>query len=513
MGCCWRRVLIFAVFASVLILGIVSAAPINQLSGSCSINEYSKSSYGEAGMSHSGLWSYIQDSATGWSSSGGDSNYKFHSSSNVNGRRCTTDHSIVQSCTNNQCKVCTKTTSNCYPPSESCQTYDISSMPAASPEIMGCMLFGLAGCDNPDEIKTETKMICNGKVKEVTSSWDCSVNENEGVYKSKGNIVSREGYCSSPLPCSAAGECQKCDSNGNVGNKADGSSCTYSAGVNGVCSSGACISSSAPGNQPSCGNGKVESGEECDLGPDNGKTGKGCDINCKKVAPCNTKEPCKECDDQGNIVNKKNGVGCQDSFNREGYCLSGKCKVDECSSSATIQGSKSMIYKGNLKDAYASLIKLANQIKKDIKYNDFSSCKYPSSFSCAKNKCAVEFNEPDVTASYKPKNSQNKQCSASKSGVIKADSGNVYSSEEGMAKLVENALGKLNTELKGYKCENAGCGKTVESSFNNLKITKYLIYNKVSADLKYKIQCVDPAENNEWELYSSFEQSKYCKIK
>lgn len=46
-----------------------------------------------------------------------------------------------------------------------------------------------------------------------------------------------------------------------------------------------------------CGNGKLEDGEECDAGKDNGKPGSGCSKDCKKTAVCGNgkKEDGEEC--------------------------------------------------------------------------------------------------------------------------------------------------------------------------------------------------------------------------
>lgn len=85
-----------------------------------------------------------------------------------------------------------------------------------------------------------------------------------------------------------------------------------------------------------CGNGKLESGEECDDG--NKTNGDGCSCSCKKEAPvCGNGrvEDKEECDD-GNTANND---GCTNTCKKEPVCGNGKLESGEdCDDDNTING-------------------------------------------------------------------------------------------------------------------------------------------------------------------------------
>ncbi|KAH8896954.1 hypothetical protein GQ53DRAFT_529985 [Thozetella sp. PMI_491] len=72
-----------------------------------------------------------------------------------------------------------------------------------------------------------------------------------------------------------------------------------------------------------CGNGILEQGEECDLGPLNGVYNSGCSANCTKLSVCGNGvvEAGEECD--AGHLNGAYGSGCSENCTLCGYCGDG----------------------------------------------------------------------------------------------------------------------------------------------------------------------------------------------
>jgi cysteine-rich repeat protein len=134
--------------------------------------------------------------------------------------------------------------------------------------------------------------VCGNTMTEGTEECDQGANNGAGMGCGKDcrwTCVTTDPArnCASTNPCVGQGTCDATMHVCTPGPAAaDGTSC----GTNQICKSGSCISAR-------CGDGQVESGEDCDFGPGNG-LGAGCEPNCKfscTLAPadnCQTPDPC-----------------------------------------------------------------------------------------------------------------------------------------------------------------------------------------------------------------------------
>ena len=130
--------------------------------------------------------------------------------------------------------------------------------------------------------------------------------------------------------CSAAHICQTA---------ADASKEGQTCGTNLVCKSGACVSPNAV-----CGNGTVDTGEDCDFGAGANTAGSGCEANCKfscTVSPnsCDDKNPCNGVETCGaNTVSGHAGQKCAagtpvadgTACGTGNVCLAKACKASVC---------------------------------------------------------------------------------------------------------------------------------------------------------------------------------------
>lgn len=148
----------------------------------------------------------------------------------------------------------------------------------------------------------------------------------------------------------AAPACQKntCTQAHTCAAVADTSKDNTSCGTNLICNNGACVAPTAV-----CGNGTVETGEQCDFGSGNNGPGTGCESNCQfscQSSPtdtCNNNDPCNGVESCGAVtVNGHAGKKCSSTApladgtmcGTGKICLSQSCLASTCGDGFTDAG-------------------------------------------------------------------------------------------------------------------------------------------------------------------------------
>jgi cysteine-rich repeat protein len=149
---------------------------------------------------------------------------------------------------------------------------------------------------------------CGGTSKKSATCGDGKVDSGEDCDGDPNCSADCTWTCSDPAADCAPMECQiaMCTSDHacTTAQAADGTACT-----NGLCYGGVCV-------QPTCGNGVLEQGEDCDFGVDNGAV-PGCQVNCKFSCEtlndtCDDGDPCNGVETCGTVTdNGATGQACQ----------------------------------------------------------------------------------------------------------------------------------------------------------------------------------------------------------
>ncbi|MBI2388020.1 MAG: DUF4215 domain-containing protein [Deltaproteobacteria bacterium] len=167
--------------------------------------------------------------------------------------------------------------------------------------------------------------------------------------------------CSDGNACNGTETCQTVTVGGKTGQKCGagtplGEGATCATGM--ICKSGSCVVPPAV----TCGNGTLDSGEECDFGAGNG-AGTGCEVTCKfscsKTADtcsdgnaCNGVESCQTVTVSGK-TGQKCGAGAAlsdcSACGSGGVCLAGACKTSTCGDGCldTVKGEQCDFGAGN----------------------------------------------------------------------------------------------------------------------------------------------------------------------
>ncbi|HSD89000.1 MAG TPA: DUF4215 domain-containing protein [Kofleriaceae bacterium] len=157
---------------------------------------------------------------------------------------------------------------------------------------------------------TCTQPVCGNGAVEPGEQCDDGASNGQAGDGCKSNCTFA---CVNPATdCAAASFCEMntCTTSHVCAAVADPSKENMSCGLNLVCKSGSCVAPTA-----TCGNGVVETGEQCDFGTSNG-AGTGCETNCqfsctKSPDSCNDGNPCNGTETCTNVtVNNMTGQKC-----------------------------------------------------------------------------------------------------------------------------------------------------------------------------------------------------------
>ena len=177
---------------------------------------------------------------------------------------------------------------------EGCSCPDCSNQQDHCNSGLTCSLTGEG--NNPACCNTQKDGICNPFCSTVDpdcipSSGSCIIDSdcNSGATCVSGTCEVTPTSCTG-ITCPTGYTC-----NTGICVQGSGTSCTTSTTcpTGEICNNGICITNGGGSTgQPVCGNGKIELGEQCDLGTQNNATGTGCDTNCKlyEVDPTNVNQ-------------------------------------------------------------------------------------------------------------------------------------------------------------------------------------------------------------------------------
>jgi cysteine-rich repeat protein len=181
---------------------------------------------------------------------------------------------------------------------------------------------------------TCTTAVCGNSIVEPNEACDHGIMNGTANDGCKADCqwvcVNAATDCATAAPACQINSCTQAHTCAAV---ADATKDNTSCGTNLVCKSGACVAPTAV-----CGNGTVETGEQCDFGTGNNGAGTGCETNCQfscQTSPtdtCNDNNACNGTESCGAVtVNNRSGQKCSSTaaLNDGATCATGKICVSQ----------------------------------------------------------------------------------------------------------------------------------------------------------------------------------------